>query len=84
MQGMDPVEIQDLMEEVVEGWNQPHHGEGQEVHGPIQVPRPWPRLPRPHDGALRHELVDETQVSIHRDARGQENGVAGVLSHGGG
>lgn len=84
MQGVDPVEIQDLMEEAGEGWNQPRHGEGQEMHGPVRVPRPWPRLPRSHDGALRHEPADEAQVPIRRDARSRENSVAGVLRHGSG
>ncbi len=42
MQGMDFVEIQNLMEESGERRNQARHGEGQEVHGSLRISRPRP------------------------------------------
>ncbi len=78
---MDFVEIQILVEESGERRDQPRHGKGQEVHGSLRVPRPRPRLPRPHGGAFRHDLAGETKVPIRRNARCRKHSVASILSH---
>ena len=83
MQGMNFVEIKNLMEEPAKWRDKLHHGEGQEVHGSLWVPRPRPRLPHPHGGVLPHDLADEAKVPLCRDARRQEHSVTNVLGHGG-
>nr|AAO39881.1 hypothetical protein [Oryza sativa Japonica Group]ABF99686.1 retrotransposon protein, putative, unclassified [Oryza sativa Japonica Group] len=82
MQGMNFVEIQNLMEESGERRNQARHGEGQEVHGSLRISWPWPRLSRPHDGTVRHDLAGKAKVPVCCDAGGREHCVAGVLGHG--
>lgn len=82
MQGMNFVEIQNLMEKSGERWNQARHGEGQEVHGSLRISRPRPRLSRPHDGTVRHDLAGKAKVPVCCDAGGREHCVTGVLGHG--
>nr|BAX24766.1 hypothetical protein [Oryza glaberrima]BAX24794.1 hypothetical protein [Oryza barthii] len=72
MQVLNLVKIQNFMEESGERRDQARHGEGQEVYRSLRVSRPRPRLSRPHDGTVRHDLARKAKVPVCRDAGGRE------------